>query len=103
MSANGKPGLAADLDNYFRSLMAESMPATSEDGDTETDGKMPLTFRDRLDLFKAGVAYMAVKNKVDGDSEKDKSDEFGKLQRGYSRGAGRGRSGAAAANGASEQ
>jgi hypothetical protein len=102
-----KSSLGADLDNFFRALLREASPdaqaPADPDAGTLPDEKPALGFRDRLDLFKAGVAYMSVKNKLDDGSGKEKSDEFGKLQRGYSRGAGRGRSGAAAANGATEQ
>ena len=105
--ATEKSSLGADLDSFFRALLREASPDAQAPADPDAgplpDEKPVLGFRDRLDLFKAGVAYMSVKNKLDDGSGKDKSDEFGKLQRGYSRGAGRGRSGAAAANGATEQ
>ena len=98
MSSNGsKPSLHRDLDEMFHSLMQECGVSTSEAG--PADGGVPLSFRDRLDLFKAGITYLATKNKVEADVPSD--DAFGKLRAGYNRGAGRGSGSAAASNGAS--
>jgi hypothetical protein len=92
-----KSSLHRDLDEMFHSLMEECGASTSEDATVE--GRVPLSFRDRLDLFKAGITYLATKNKVEADVPSD--DEFGKLRTGYNRGAGRGSRGATASNGAS--